>query len=315
MNFSSNQVRQFYVVTGGTDGAIQDVKQTPEGEVYFVYRGAGDDSMLRSDFIVPSTVTYAKKIEAATMATKMRKISISLATDPIVGQDYVLGINFKNFFSSGDDSQYYKTAVVHATSETSTKAELLKAMKEALDAAFSREDGATKLSNPYLNFSVSGEKLIIEEKEQPWTRDTMKQRRIYFDVFPSTVYNGTEDVHWATKVGEKYYTEEDSTTTIPNGKAIANMEYFYLGERGDQYRMAGWPNYIPTKYLVDENKAYDVIEIHYAFTDTGVNSYRTEKELTIVVASDADADGIVSELEEAGITFAKASTGGEGEGD
>jgi hypothetical protein len=25
-----------------------------------------------------------------------------------------------------------------------------------------------------------------------------------------------------------------------------------------------------------------VLELHYAFTDTGVNSYRTEKEITIV---------------------------------
>jgi hypothetical protein len=55
-----------------------------------------------------------------------------------------------------------------------------------------------------------------------------------------------------------------------------------MGERGDQYRMVGWPHYIPTKYLLDPSKEYNVLEIHYAFTDTGVNSYRTEKEMTLV---------------------------------
>lgn len=55
-----------------------------------------------------------------------------------------------------------------------------------------------------------------------------------------------------------------------------------MGERGDQYRSVGWPNVIPTKYLVDSDQQYHVLELHFAFTDSGVNSYRTEKEITIV---------------------------------
>ena len=58
-----------------------------------------------------------------------------------------------------------------------------------------------------------------------------------------------------------------------------------MGERGDQYRMMGYPNYIPTTYQVDPSKTYDVIEFHFAFTDTGVNSYRSEKDITIVADS------------------------------
>ena len=38
--------------------------------------------------------------------------------------------------------------------------------------------------------------------------------------------------------------------------------------------------------MIDPSKEYDVIEIHYAFTDTGVNSYRTEKDITIAVPSE-----------------------------
>jgi hypothetical protein len=61
-----------------------------------------------------------------------------------------------------------------------------------------------------------------------------------------------------------------------------------MGERGDQYRGKGWPNVIPTKYLVDPTQQYHVLELHFAFTDSGVNSYRTEKEITVVAPATAD---------------------------
>lgn len=56
-----------------------------------------------------------------------------------------------------------------------------------------------------------------------------------------------------------------------------------MGERGDQYRKIGWPNDVETVGMVDPTKTYDVFEIHYAFTDTGVNSYRSEKDIIIAV--------------------------------
>jgi hypothetical protein len=69
-----------------------------------------------------------------------------------------------------------------------------------------------------------------------------------------------------------------------------------MGERGDQYRMNGWPNVIPTQYMVDPTKQYHVLEIHYAFTDTGVNSYRTEKEITVVAEASADGKTALNSL-------------------
>lgn len=81
-----------------------------------------------------------------------------------------------------------------------------------------------------------------------------------------------------------------------------------MGERGDQYRGKGWPNVIPTKYLVDPTQQYHVLELHYAFTDTGVNSYRTEKEITIVApattAGKAALNDFIDALESAtGLTI------------
>ena len=94
---------------------------------------------------------------------------------------------------------------------------------------------------------------------------------------------------WAAEVSDGvYYTEETPTTTVGNGQQIADLEWFAAGERGDQYRNVGWPNVIKTKYLVDPTQDYHLLEIHYAFTDTGVNSYRTEKEITIAVPATAN---------------------------
>ena len=306
-NFSVNQVHQLYVISGynatvnaasavGTIGAIKSIDDLRGKEVMFSYKGV--ESVLPSDFIQIQNIGYAKAIPASEMITVMKKVEVTLDSNvnsgaPIGGQDYVLSINFKNFFSSGDASQYFKDAAVHATSNM-TASDFYKAMLKSLNAAFSREPGATKDSNPYLKFSVdnttTATKLIIEEKPQEWILGTKKARRIMFDVFPSTVYVGGDDLVWgvATDATPAKASAVVGTNAVGNGQQIADLEWFCMGERGDQYRGIGWPNVIPTKYLVDSTQQYHVLELHYAFTDTGVNSYRTEKEITIVAPATAD---------------------------
>lgn len=305
-NYSVNQVLQLYVAkaynasvtaasAAGTIGAIKTIDDVLGKQVMFLYKGADNETVLRSDFIPVGNIGYAKAIAAEDMAVKMRKVSVTIAENPEAGKDYILGINFKNFFSSGDASQYYKDAAVHATSGM-TKAQFAQAMVDSLNMAFAREYGASATSNPYLAFSVDGNKIVIAEKPQEWALGTKKARRIYFDVMPGTVYDGTDDVVWAAKDATtgQYYTEETPTTTVGNGQKIADLEWFAAGERGDQYRNVGWPNVITTQYLVDPSKTYSVLEIHYAFTDSGVNSYRTEKEITIVAEDKAELNKFIT---------------------
>ena len=176
-----------------------------------------------------------------------------------------------------DQDQYIKDAAIHVDKamaiSATAKQDFYKAMEKALNLSFSRELGATRDSNPYLKFSATEEGIFIEEKEQPWTLGVEAQERVYFDVIPTTVYDGVDDVIWG-----KVETQP-STSSIPNGHNMADLEYFLLGERGDQYRKIGWPNDIETKGMVDPSLSYDVFELHYSFTDTGVNSYKTEKDI------------------------------------
>lgn len=311
-NYSFNQVRHLYIAdaylavtnmdkdSNAKTIGVQVVDEGAKKQMYFLYKGA--KTLLKSDLIDIKNIDSIKVIKGSNQAIKMKKVEISLTAEakdennkPIVGQDYVLGINFRNFFSSGDASQYYKNAAVHVTSSIDTVKKLFDAMKLALDKAFSREDGATPTSNPYLSFSVTGSgasaKLVIEEKAQEWELGTKKARRIMFDVIPGSIYTGGEDVIWGTAADITFdNVKNPSPTVVKNGQQIADLEWACMGERGDQYRNVGWPNVIKTEYLADSTKQYNLIEIHYAFTDTGVNSYRTEKELTIAVP-----DGAVGE--------------------
>ena len=55
-----------------------------------------------------------------------------------------------------------------------------------------------------------------------------------------------------------------------------------MGERADLYRGKGWPNVIPTKYLVDPTAAYDVLDIHFAYVGANECVQKSEKTITLV---------------------------------
>lgn len=290
--FNVNQNRQLYVVEEvvddkkNLDGKGKALVKTSaadfEKEVYFEVMGA--DTVLRSDRIPVKNITYVKAIKALDMRTPMKKVKVSLKAEvnngnPIVGQDYILRINLRQFYGMSDQDQYFKDAAVHVTNGMD-KAGFYSEMVKSLNLSFSRELGATSKENPYLSFTAASDGIVIEEKEQKnWTLGTEAQERVYFDVVPTTVYDGVNDLVWG-KVAE-----QTPTTFVGNGKKMADLEYFLLGERGDQYRKIGWPNDIETKGVVDASKSYDAFEIHYSFTDSGVNSYKSEKDITILIPS------------------------------
>lgn len=299
-NFSTKQNRQFYVAKAysatvdnssdeGTIGGIKAINNGLDKELYFLYKGA--DTVLRSDIIQLKNLNYVKAIKASDMVVPLKSVKVSVSGSIIKGEDYVLGINFRAFFADSDKDTYYKNAVVHATAEmVSTPLKFYQAMVASLNLNFAREVGATATSNPYLTFSASASGVTITEKEQGWTLGVEPQRRVYFDAIPTTIYDGSEDVQWGV-VADLTPAKEDAvvgTNAIGNGKKIADLEYFCMGERGDQYRNMGWPNVIATKYLVDASQEYNLIELHYAFTDEGVNSYRSEKDITIAFPMGAE---------------------------
>ena len=148
--------------------------------------------------------------------------------------------------------------------------------------------------------------IIIEEAPQDWILGVMEQAPVNFTIQPDLIIdNGDERIWGVVK-------KVTSTNSIPDGHKIADLEYFCMGERGDVYRMVGFPYVIRTKYLVDPDIKYNVIDIHYAYVGPNESVQKSEKDITIVVpkigannkASNALANSIISAINTAtGLTI------------
>ena len=146
--------------------------------------------------------------------------------------------------------------------------------------------------------------VILKEVAQDWILGVKQQKPVLFTVNPTYVNAGTasapNEVVWGNvtyNTGKKTVGGSDPKNTITsdgvpasagevtNSKLMADYEYFYMGERGDQYRMVGFPNYIPTTYLVDPTAkyGYDTIAIHFAYVGANHSVQKSEKDITILV--------------------------------
>lgn len=141
--FSVNQVRHLYVATAtgtspivaGTAKGSIDVKNNSE-ELYFVHQGAG--GITRSDLIKKANILGARATSYTALRRGLGKRKVVLNDTLVTGQDYVLGINIKQWGSDGEESSYYKNIAVRATSTMTTQS-FYQAIKAALELSFKRE--------------------------------------------------------------------------------------------------------------------------------------------------------------------------------
>lgn len=306
--FSTNQARHLYVATAlkspnviasDAAGSIAVKVDNAKNHMYFEYMGQG--GLTRSDLIDIKSIMYAKATEAGKMARDLKTVVVSLANAPVEGQDYILKIVFRQFASISDEDIYTKFGMVHAVNGM-TASDFYKELALSLVKNFSREEvelvkfalvnesgEATELNSlsKAADLKDTYKSLMIYEVEQDWVLGTKPQRAVYFDVLPGTITMGASEVIWGSAEAAK------AKGTVKNGKLIADLEYFCMGERGDQYRGIGWPNIIPTKYMVDASKEYHVLDIHYAYVGSNESVQKSEKDITIVCADKAELNKIV----------------------
>lgn len=310
--FSVNQVRQLYVATAfktphvlasDAAGSIAVKNDTAKSHLYFEYKGA--DNLMRSDLIDTKNILYAKATDATAMAHDLKSVTIALDSNvnggaPVVGQDYILRIAFKQYVGMSDEDQYFKYGMVHAYAGMDAS-EFYKVLAVSLAKNFSREvvplikieiktasattevTPTTKVAD--LTGTYTG--VVITEVEQPWRLGVMAQTPVYFTVQSVPVTVNGDERYWATLT-------ESTSGSIGNGKTIADLEYFCMGERGDMYRQVGWPHNIPTTYLVDPAKAYCVFDIHYAYVGSNESVQKSEKTITIVCADKAELNKVIA---------------------
>lgn len=320
--FSTNQVRQLYVVkeyksTGvvasDNAGAIS-VKTTDDKKfMYFDYMGAGGRT--RSDLIQINHLSYAKATPADKMKHELARYKVTLSSlvnegNPVIGQDYILRIAFRNYIGLSEEDQYFKYGMVHAYSGL-TPSNFYKILAMSLVKNFSREtstllnfyletggtDPATEGTAVQVTAATKEADLtgtytgvIIEEAPQEWILGVFPQAPVNFTVQFTTVIADGDAVIWGevNKVASK--------NSISNGKEIADLEYFCMGERGDQYRNMGWPNVIRTTYLADPTLEYNVITLHYFTTEDGVHVQKSEKDIQLAIPTGVSATELINAI-------------------
>ena len=307
--FSVHQVRQLYVANAYKNnlkalkdaGDITVVKKDADDSIYFQYKGALLDNM-RSDLIKVDNITNLTATKAEDLAIKLKGYSLVLdpkvnGGQPVAGQEYILRLAFREFIGMSEADQYFKYGMVHAYSGLSAS-DFYKEMALSIAKNLSKDvtalvdvylyDGSveTKVEASTKKESLTGTYTAIRfaEAVQPWHLGLMPQAVIPFEVQPVDILVDGDHRIWG-KV-ESY----DTNASLPEGQLIADLEYFCMGERGDQYRNMGWPNVIPTKYLVDPSKKYDVINIHYFYQGDGISVQKSEKDIQIVVLRPGEND-------------------------
>lgn len=314
--FTSNQVNHVYVakavkenLTGlTTDGDVLVKEVEPEKDGFYIqHKGPG--GITRSDLIKKCNILWTSYKQGSNDVYTLNNHEITLdarALDNgtvIGGQDFILRVTFYGYVGvSPEDSQYWKYGMTHSYTGM-TPDEFYKRIAISLAKNMLRE--SVQFLKVYLNSvsaanevkydstldslqSITATKIVIAETEPDWLLGTKQQKFLHLDVVPGTVETEDGEFTWGSVTTV-------AGSTVNNGKKIADLEYFAHGERGDQYRMIGWPDYVPTTYLVDPSLSYDIIDIHYSYIGANESVQKSEKDLTIVCPASA-ASAVVEAL-------------------
>lgn len=283
MNFSTNQVMQFYVSDKAVKSVVTVGKKFKDGSFSLNVSkdDAGKEPILRTDKI--ENVMWVKKATTDQFATPTVEAFVALDAAvnggaPIVGQDYIVRVSYPTV-NQGIEAWTTKTAAAHVVDATTDVIEeLAKNLNDALAA-----DGILKAEAVEAGLVIYQDIDLAMEIFEPGVRPV---EAIQFDVVTNRVIFEGEERDWAS-------VEKGEGAVISGAYKLADMEYFAMGERGDEYRMIGWPNNaFKPKSKIDVSKTYTVYTIHYAAVGANAN-HKMEKEMVIA------ATGTIDDLETA----------------
>lgn len=297
--YSTNQNRQFYVAntytatpSTGTSGVI-GLKKTDK-YLRFPYVGGDANNVISSDAIPFENITYAKLTKASANARYLKKATVTFSgAAALADETYLVGIKVRNFMMNNVSSEWNVSGYTVATSATQTKGSVLgyialnlfDNLKADVNNFFKVYLGSTEVTDANYDTikaacdanSASYASLVIEEVKQPFRLGACTSDPVEFEVYALPV--GDAGIQWATVV------MADTSTAVPNSEKVADMEYFYNGERGDMLKESGFPNNIDVKYIANPASAagYDLLDIHYFWQGDGTAIVKSEKSITIAM--------------------------------
>lgn len=245
----------------------------------------GEDYTIRieySNFIAQSDEVFyhefgsAHAISGMTAADLLIALAENLTTNTKKQEMVDVLLAYSNYTATVDT---YKNAPAFSTSVTYAEGDLVKYTDGKTYVFTAAHSAGAWDADDVDEFVPAG--IAIVEKPQAWILGRNQDSPVIFTTSLGTVSNNGDDVMWGT-------VDTAMTGTfgyVGNGRVIADMEYFYHGNRGDIYRMMSFPNVIDTKYMVDPTKEYDAIDIHYAYVGANHSVQKSEKTITLVADS------------------------------
>lgn len=296
-NFNTNQARHFYVaktaavidgvvtpaiIEGMSVGDLKVVKDL-EGNLAFLYKNA-DGIITRSDTIEAGKIQYYTRKTAAELALPLMAHTITLDTNnyaiaDLAGKTVVATITVREILSYDAADSISYAAVVKVTNGM-TAAQFYAALKTAIEKAMPKRE------YPYFTVTGGSSNVVLTMAPQKYRRGLMSNESV--DLVVSFNIRGTDDnvESWG-----KDDVAKSASATIPAVYALADLEYFSLGERGDIYRGSTWPNNYEPTYMInpaDNTFAnYGVLSIQYFWQGNAENIQKSPR--TIQVAGPAAA--------------------------
>ena len=197
--------------------------------------------------------------------------------------------------------------MAHATASDTAATLLQKLAQSLMDNASVEvsplyEIHAVGSNTPLTDVStITAEGFVIVEAKPYWRLGTFQETLAKIDVSTRPIIlSGDEEDKWLDSY--KFVADKEGTysTAIMNTHRIADMEYFYKGERGVSAGLnAPYDLQIPLDLRVDAGHAagYDILTIHYAYVGANASNQKSEKDAVLVCKSGAGfLDTIETEL-------------------
>lgn len=276
---STNQVAQFYVVNDTATPVIV-------GEDKFKIRIDNED-----ETDVVDQRAYLGYTEALPTADSeklaLKGLLVKLSADvnggaPVAGQDYIITLRFRG--NIGEEDTVEKVAMAHATASDTAVTLLQKLAQSLIDNAgeyalydIYDKDAAAKITDVT---TITADGFMVVEAKPYWRLGTFQESLAKIDVStrPITV-SGDDVVDWLDS-----YKLVKTAITLPNTHKVADMEYFYKGERGvSAYLNAPYDLQLPVKLKVDPDNAtgYYLLTIHYAYIGANASNQKSEKDIIL----------------------------------
>lgn len=289
--FATNEFRHLYVVKSIIDGDFT-TKDTKAGDLGFIindgvlelaYTGMGGP--LNTHTLTPGQITSVtfRTAEEDRRPLRKKEIKFSASEKLPMGTVVVVKVRVSPYIGLSPEHDGWMHFSVELNDDTEVSA--LPALIEAnYKEQIKGHTNQALLS--LITVEAKGDKIVVSEKEDDsFYRGRTSTRPLQFELY-GRVFSDTRIKGLKIDAPRDYTVVKDAYVT--NGKELANLEWFAMGDRGDTYREMGFIAMMPdTSYMISPDKEYHIGNIHIAKSYERHFVEKSESDITLVFEDEA----------------------------